>query len=125
MKNGSGKGKEYAFYGNLIYEGEYLNGVKNGKGKENIENKLFFEGEYLNGKRWNGTIKIIKIDFYGNISVFEGELKEEQKHGKGKEYDYDRLIFEGEYFCGKRHGKGKEYFNNVEICEEFYHEIIK
>jgi len=33
----------------LIFEGEYKNGRKNGKGKE-----LLFEGEYLNGKRWNG-----------------------------------------------------------------------
>ena len=33
----------------LIYEGEYLNGEKNGKAKEYYFNgKLFFEGEYLN-----------------------------------------------------------------------------
>ena len=43
----------------MIYEGEYLNGKRNGKGKEyNIT--LYFEGEYLNGKR----------------------------NGKGKEYNY-------------------------------------
>ena len=30
MKNGEGNGKEFDFNGNLIYEGEYLNGVKNG-----------------------------------------------------------------------------------------------
>ena len=34
----------------LIFEGEYLNGKRNGKGKEyNKEGKLIFEGEYLNG----------------------------------------------------------------------------
>jgi len=125
IKNGSGKGKEYDFNGNLIYEGEYLNGVKNGKGKENIQNELFFEGEYLDGKRWNGIIKITKVDRYGNETIYEGELKDGQKHGKGKEYDYERLKFEGEYLNGSRHGKGKEYFNNLEICEEFYHDLIK
>ena len=31
MKNG--KGKEYNEDGKLIYDGEYLNGEKNGKGK--------------------------------------------------------------------------------------------
>ena len=38
----------------MIFEGEYLNGVKwNGKGKVYSEynGKLIFEGEYLNGKR--------------------------------------------------------------------------
>ena len=40
--------------GKLIFEGEYLNGVRHGKGKEYdiFENgKLIFEGEYLNGER--------------------------------------------------------------------------
>ena len=66
----------------LIYEGEYLNGKRNGKGKEYDDNgNLIFEGEYLNGKR----------------------------NGKGKEYDYNCLIYEGEYLNGQRNGKGKEY----------------
>ena len=36
----------------LKFEGEYLNGKKNGKAKEyNKDGKLEFDGEYLNGKR--------------------------------------------------------------------------
>ena len=43
----------------LVYEGEYLNGERNGKGKEFYENgKLKFEGKYLNGKK-NGKGKDI------------------------------------------------------------------
>jgi hypothetical protein len=38
----------------LIFEGEYLNNEKNGKGKEFENGKLLFEGEYLKGKIWNG-----------------------------------------------------------------------
>jgi len=35
-----------------MFEGEYINGQRNGKGKEYYENgKLTFEGEYLNGER--------------------------------------------------------------------------
>ena len=30
----NGKGKEYFYNGELIFEGEYLNGRRNGKGKE-------------------------------------------------------------------------------------------
>ena len=40
------------------YLKEYLNGMKNGKGKE-YEGKLIFEGEYLNGMR-NGQGKRIQ-----------------------------------------------------------------
>jgi len=53
--------------GNLIYEGEYLNEKRNGKGKEyNNNNKNFvYEGDYLEGKRWNGKIK----KYYCNASL--------------------------------------------------------
>ena len=74
--------KEYDDKGDLIFEGKYLKGLKNGKGKEYFRNnQLIFEGEYLNGLR----------------------------NGKGKEYFNVKLKFEGEYLNGKRNGKGKEY----------------
>ena len=86
----NGKFKEYNNYNvNLKFKGEYLNGKRNGKGKEYFKNgKLKFEGEYLNGERWNGKGY--------NIN---GKMEFEIKNGKGniKEYDYDgKLKFEGE-----------------------------
>ena len=110
--------------GNVIkFEGEYLNGEKNGKGKEfNDHGKLLFEGEYKNGERSNGKeyyyqdinpskfsydmeridkeIESIKI---GEL-VYEGEYKNgERWNGKGKEYDYfGKLIYEGEYLNGEK-----------------------
>ena len=49
--NGKGNVKVYMF-GQLIFEGEYLDGKRKGKGKEyNFEGKIEFEGEYLNGTR--------------------------------------------------------------------------
>ena len=69
----NGNFKEYnEYYDFFKFEGEYLNGKRNGKGKEYyFDGNLYFEGEYLNGKR----------------------------NGKGKEYDYvsQKIIFEGEY----------------------------
>ena len=36
----------------LLFEGEYLNGKKNGKGKEyDYYGELVYEGKYLNGER--------------------------------------------------------------------------
>ena len=67
LKNGTGKVKEYNDFGKLIFEGEYLNGEENGKGKEynEVNGKLEFDGEYLNGKKGpeillNIVIKVIK-----------------------------------------------------------------
>ena len=48
--------------GELIFEGEYLNGERNGKGKEyNYDGRLIFEGEYLNGKKTGKEKNIILI----------------------------------------------------------------
>ena len=102
MINGNGFIKEYRF-GLLQYEGEYLNGERNGKGKEyyRFSGKLEFEGEYLNRKKWNGK-------GYGRNNNIEYELK----NGKGlmKEYDEDDEVkYEGEYLNGEKNGKGKKY----------------
>ena len=96
-----GKGKEYMYYGELRFEGEYLNEERNGKGKEYdyFNGKLRFEGEYLNGKR-NGKGK--EYNKYGKL-IFEGEYLNGKRNGKGKEYNkYGKLRFEGEYYEDRR-----------------------
>ena len=95
----NGKGKEYnGFNDDLLFEGEYLNGKKNGKGKKYNDGYLIYEGEYLNGKR----------------------------NGKGKEYCFVHLIYEGKYLNGKRNGKSKEYNfdGNLEFEGEFINNNI-
>ena len=74
---------------------------KNGIGNEYDDYKLVFEGEYLNGKR-NG--KGTEFGYYGKLE-FEGEYKEGKRNGKGKEYDpfNGKLIFEGEYLNGEKY----------------------
>ena len=58
-----GIGKIYdPHYCYKIYEGEILNGEKNGKGKEfNIDNEIIFEGEYKKGLK-NGKGKEFSSD---------------------------------------------------------------
>ena len=103
LNKGKGIVKEYdSLFPELIFEGQYLNGKKNGKGKEYYnKGKLKFEGEYLNGERWNG----IGYDGKGNLTF-------QLKNGTGKVKEYDgysgnNLKFDGEYLNGKKHGKGK------------------
>ena len=94
----NGKGKEYKD-DHLIFEGEYSNGKRNGRGIEyNDRGKLLFEGEYKDGKKWNGKVK----EYYeNNFIIFDGEYINGNK--KGKEYNKNgRLFFEGEYFDEKK-----------------------
>ena len=58
-----GKGKEYDDYGNLIYEGEYLNEKRNDKGKEYKKGKLIFEGEYLYNLIIKEKVSFISMDY--------------------------------------------------------------
>ena len=81
--NGTRKVREYEG-GDLMFEGEYLNGKRNGKGKEYHHwGTLLYEGEYLNGKR----------------------------NGKGSEYCYTngKIMFDAEYLNGEIKRKIKEY----------------
>ena len=127
-------GKEYNFRNDLVYEGEYLNGERSGKGKEYCNGWNYFEGEYLNGQR-NGkgkeydlglkfegeylNGKRIKGKEYDLGLKFEGEYLNEERNGKGREYDdKGKLIFEGEYFKGKKwNGKRLVYKDDKLISE--------
>ena len=130
LKNGKGIIKEYNYESVLIYEGEYLNGQRNGKGKEYDYDghKIKFEGEYKNDLRWNGkgydNNKIVYElkngngyvkEYYDNVKLrFEVEYLNGKRNGKGKEYHYNcNIMFKGEYIKGKRwNGKGYDILNN-------------
>ena len=125
LKNGKGYVKEYNYYNYLLFEGEYLNGEKNGKGKEyyykrdllvgilgynlNDREKVKFEGQYKNGER-NGKGKEYSRDGY---LIFEGEYLFNERR-KGKAFIEQRLEYEGEYFKGiKWNGKGYDEKGNI------------
>ena len=112
-KEENGKGCEYTIgTNNLLFEGEYKNGKKNGQGKEYyISGKLKFKGEYLNGKKMSGK----GYDEYDNIYL------EIENNGEGKEYyDNNKLKFEGIYLHGKR-WKGIVYdYNGNKLYEIKY-----
>ena len=102
----NGNGREYKIEEDkLVFEGEYLNRKRNGKGKEYyINGKPKFEREYLKGKRWNG--KGYNIEDIEDLQIKGGI-------GKGKEYNFNGYLeYEGEFLNGEKNGKGKEYFNN-------------
>ena len=143
LKNGKGFVKEYNDYDGNVFEGEYENGLRNGKGTESNEYGIFFDGEYLNGRKWNGKI----IDIQGNVACelkngkgvyksYDGDniLKNEGKYengvlkGKLTIYEDDGTIaLEGEILDFKRHGRVKEYYNGkiISDCEYLYDHKFK
>ena len=124
--------KDNCIYFNGIkeYEGDIVNGVKNGKGVEYYkDNKKRYEGEFKNGKHHgsgkeyydNGILKYfgvfnndvydkkgIEYDETGN-KLYEGEFKNGKYHGKGKLYRNGKIIYEGDFVDNKLQGKGKEF----------------
>ena len=57
IKNGNGNVKEYSisqYNVTTLFEGEYINGEKNGKGRKYMRGNLIFEGEFLNDEYWKG-----------------------------------------------------------------------
>ena len=115
----NGKGKEYykdilVSSDYLLYEGEYLNGKRNGKGKEYGPVFLMYEGEYLCGKKWNGK----GYDREGNLIY---ELKNGNGYIKYDNFEDFEKTYEGEYLNGDLNGKVKEYnFSNELIFEGEY-----
>jgi len=96
----NGKGKNYYYDNKLEFEGEYLYNYKKKGKRYYIDGQLEFEGEYLFNKKWNGK----GYDINGNkiYELING-------NGKVKEYDekFGLLSFEGEYLMEKRMEKEK------------------
>ena len=88
----NGKGKEYnCFNGSLKFEGQYLYGKRNGKGKEFDEyGNLIFEGDYLNDKKWNGKV----YDYLGNL-INEFILGSTKDLKDDDEDDNEKEVFKG------------------------------
>ena len=119
IKNGCGFIKVRGYtYNDPIFEGNYLNGERTGKGKEYFYNtQLKFEGEYLYGEK---TGKGKQYSPNGRLK-FEGEYLNDRKI-KGKEFlkteffliKTKRIYYEGEYLYGiKWNGKGYDEEGNV------------
>ena len=114
---GEGEYKNKYFYGKvklldenheLIYEGDYVNGKKEGNGKIVYQNGKYYIGEFKEGER-NGNGTLFDND---NSIIYEGQFKNDEIHGKGKLYHNNEIIYEGDLIDGKVEGFGKEYLSN-------------
>ncbi len=117
------------------YQGEFSNGLRNGKGNSfyaslldrttysNIIGKTYIEnvcydlievGTFKSGKL-NGQSKVYTV---GTL-LYDGNMKNGEKQGKGRLYDNKgNLEYEGEFKNDMRHGKGTLYDANGKVVYE-------
>ena len=117
---------------NWSYEGEMVNGKKEGNGRLVFKNGNFYVGQFKNNK-YNGkgifyyrpnAIKYMGdfvdnyyegngIIFYENGEFYEGQFKKGLKQGRGCEYYKDKNIkYKGEFFKNIYNGSGKYIYQN-------------
>ena len=124
-----GKGKLYNKNGELIYEGYFVKGIQEGKGRKITKNE-YYNGNFIEGKMY-GEGEIYFKD--GNMKYI-GEFVNDKKEGKGKYFFSNREFFfienrkkfyleKGDYYIGHwlndtMNGKGKIYLNDGRIKYE-------
>ena len=89
------------------YEGEFLNGKKNGYG-------IFFNnnGDRYEGNWSNGWINGYGTYYFRDGNIYQGYFLKAIKTGKGKFYWSDGNRYDGDWLNDERTGKGKFYWSD-------------
>ena len=114
--NGIKCGKGFLYYRNntIKYEGDFVNGKYKGKGKYNWEDGEYYIGQFVNDlNHGKGTI------YYKNNTIkYEGDFVNDKCEGNGR-YNYENgEYYIGQYLKGLKHGKGTLYYKNNTIKYE-------
>jgi len=117
-----------------VYEGDFVDNRKHGKGKVTYANGDFYEGDWVNdkyhgfgllskdGNTFEGNWVDGKLHGFGRYafpdgSVYEGDFVDNRKHGKGKVTHVNDESYEGDWVSDKYHGLGRYVFKNGNIYE--------
>ena len=85
------------------YEGQFLNDVRHGKGVFTYKDCVY-EGDFIEGE-WTGY----GVLTFADGTKYEGDFVEGKFEGKGTFYDEGTLAYQGEFKNDLRHGYGKEF----------------
>ncbi len=99
-----GEGTHYIPEINTKYTGQWMNDMMNGRcsiDDINTFSPYKFEGNCLNGKRQGKGVEV-----YKDGSSYDGEWVSDQREGFGVFIDSDGSIYSGNWFNNKKHGKG-------------------
>jgi len=94
--------KKHTYPDGGVYEGNWEEGKRNGKGRCTFSNGHTYDGDWKDDKRI-GKGKYT----WPNGEVYEGDFMDGKMNGKGKLTYLDGGVYEGDYKDGLMNGKGK------------------
>lgn len=101
-------GRAKATYPNgETYEGDYVDGIREGQGKYTYKNKYTYEGQWVqNQKDGRG------IFTYRKKGKYDGNFRAGKREGTGCFYYPNEDVYEGEWKDGAKNGTGRYTFNS-------------
>jgi len=121
----------FRFRSGATYEGEWLGGMRDGKGKQSWPDGTSYVGEWRRGRAGGrGEIRHIDGDTFtgewvngrahgsgvfrhhGSHAIYEGEFHNDMREGKGVELWVDGSWYAGEFHKGAKHGCGEHRWPN-------------
>ena len=139
----NGRGKMINLSDGSEYEGDIVQGKKDGRGILKFRDGTIYEGEfrddnfngngvlkYFNGRKYEGNFKEGKMDGNGKFTwedgkTYIGDYVNDKKHGKGKLMWNNEKYYEGSWVNNKQHGEGMYYLNGKVLKGQFrYGKII-
>ncbi|MGE8034025.1 AAA family ATPase [Lysinibacillus sp. KCTC 33748] len=117
-----GKGTLFDQKGELLFEGEFVNHMKQGNGIMYLKGQIIYQGEFIqNKKQGNGIL------YKGGHVYYEGHFRNDLMEGYGVlYYEEDGIApfkdlreqnphlnqpqYEGDFVHGMKKGKGKQYY---------------
>ena len=104
----NGKGIKYNKNGNILYDGDFINGKFEGNGKYVREDGLSYIGQWKNGlSHGKGTM------YYSNGNIkYKGDWVNNKYEGNGMDIQENGYYYIGQYKNGFANGIGREYYPN-------------
>ena len=99
-------------YFNGTYEGQLINGKREGKGVFYFSNGNKYEGDWKNDKKEGKGMA-----YFISGNRYEGDFKNDIKEGRGIFYYNNGDRYEGDFKNNQREGKGIFYLNNGDRYE--------
>ena len=109
------KGKIINFADNSIYEGDIVNGKKEGKGILKFSDGTEYEGDFIDDK-YEGIGKLS----FKNGCIYEGNFQNNSINGKGKYIYPDGKEYNGDFQMGLKHGFGRLSWSDEKYFEGFW-----
>lgn len=119
-----GKGTLFDQEGELLFEGEFVNHMKQGNGIMYLKGQLIYQGEFIQNKKqghgilykdghihYEGHFRNDLMDGYG-VLHYEEEVIRPYQTLRAQYPHLNQPQYEGDFVHGMKKGKGKQYYPN-------------